>query len=491
MTAPAVPPPVRDADPAAGTLVNDIHSALNPVAVFAVARPRSVEDVRRAIADARAAGRAVSIAGGRHAMGGQQAGEDTLLLDMTAMDRVLAFDPSAGEVEAEAGIMWPALMDWLDRAQDSAAEPWGIVQKQTGADRLTLGGALSANVHGRVLGRGPIVGDVAAFTLVDAAGDVRRCSREENAGLFRLAIGGYGLFGVITGVRLRLERRRAVRRLVEVRAVEGLMDAFAARMAEGCRFGDFQFAIDPDGDDFLREGVFSCYRDEPGDPPLPAGQRVLRREDWRRLMLLAHTDKRQATDRYIAHYLSTHGQLYRSDRAQMADYEDGYHAAIDRATGAACPGSEMITEVYVPRVDLPAFLAAVRDDARAHGWNIVYGTVRLIERDAETVLAWAREPWACVIFNLHVSHDEAGIAMAADAFRRLIDRALAFGGSYYLTYHAWATRPQVEAAHPRFVEFLRAKLDHDPEGRFQSAWYRHYRAMFADALSAPYGIAWE
>ncbi len=482
MTATAAPTCILAGRPTAGTLVNDVHSALNPVTVFAVARPHTIEDVRMAIADARASGCAVSIAGGRHAMGGQQSGEGTLLLDMTTMDRVLAFDPETGEVEAEAGIMWPALMDWLDRAQHDTNRPWGIAQKQTGADRLTLGGALSANVHGRVLGRGPIVSDVAAFTLVDAEGTIRRCSRDENPDLFRLAIGGYGLFGVIASVRLRLERRRTVRRLVEVRTVDGLVDAFAARIAEGCRFGDFQFSIDPAGEDFLRVGVFSCYRDEPGDPPLPAVRRVLRREDWRRLMLLAHTDKRQATDRYMAHYLSTHGQLYRSDRAQMADYEDGYHAGIDRATGAACPGSEMITELYVPRGDLPAFLAAVRDDARAHRTDIVYGTVRLIERDEETVLAWAREPWACVIFNLHVPHDDSGIFAAAEAFRRLIDRALAFGGSYYLTYHAWATRAQVEAAHPRFAEFLRAKLAHDPEERFQSDWYRRHRELFADVL---------
>ena len=39
---------------------------------------------------------------------------------------------------------------------------------------------------------------------------------------------------------------------------------------------------------------------------------------------------------------------------------------------------------------------------------MIYGTVRLIERDDETVLAWAREPWACIIFNLHVDHTPAG-----------------------------------------------------------------------------------
>jgi len=55
-------------------------------------------------------------------------------------------------------------------------------------------------------------------------------------------------------------------------------------------------------------------------------------------------------------------------------------------------------------------------------------------------------------------------------------------GSYYLTYHRWATRRQVEACYPQFVDFLRLKRKYDPDERFQSDWYRHYRAMFADAL---------
>ena len=127
----------------------------------------------------------------------------------------------------------------------------------------------------------------------------------------------------------------------------------------------------------------------------------------------------------------------------------------------------------------------VAHDFRAHQTPVIYGTVRLIERDDETVLAWARQPWACVIFNLHVDHTPAGIARASDDFRRLIDRALAYGGSFYLTYHRWATREQVETAYPRFVAFLREKLRRDPDERFQSDWYRHYREMFSDGLGLP------
>ncbi len=97
-------------------------------------------------------------------------------------------------------------------------------------------------------------------------------------------------------------------------------------------------------------------------------------------------------------------------------------------------------------------------------------------------MPWARESWACIVFNLHVEHSALGIRRARDQFRLLIDLALQHGGSYFLTYHRWATRAQVEACHPEMTSFLRRKREWDPEERFQSDWYRHYRHMFADEL---------
>jgi FAD/FMN-containing dehydrogenase len=138
-----------------GQLVNDVHAQLNATLVRRVLRPASVAEVREAVLTAGRTGGAIAVAGGRHAMGGQQFGARLDLLDMTGLDRVLDFDPERGEVEAEASIMWPALITWLHTNHDGQSHPWGIIQKQTGADRLTLGGALSSNVHGRVLGRGP------------------------------------------------------------------------------------------------------------------------------------------------------------------------------------------------------------------------------------------------------------------------------------------------------------------------------------------------
>jgi FAD/FMN-containing dehydrogenase len=425
----------------------------------------------------------VSVAGGRHAMGGQQFGTDTVLLDTRPLRRVMRFDSAAGLVEAEAGILWPELIDRYLEIQKDSPQAWGIAQKQTGADRLSLGGTLGANGHGRGLTRPPFISDVESFVLVDAAGEVRTCSRSdraESSDLFRLVPGGYGLLGVVTSVTLRLVPRRKIERVVEVRRMDGLMEAFAARIRDGFLYGDFQFSIDPASDGFLDQGVFTCYRPVDPETPIPHGQRKLSGRDWSELLWLAHADKAAGFRRYAEHYLKTSGQIYWSDTHQLSPYVDGYHAEIDSRRGGGHRGSEMIAEIYVPRPRLTGFMAAAADGFRrspSGGSEVIYGTVRLIERDTESFLAWAREPWACVIFNLCVERSPRGLERAAAAFRWLIDLAIERGGSYFPTYHRWATREQAESCHPRLREFFRAKRRHDPDEVFQSDWYRCYRTL--------------
>jgi FAD/FMN-containing dehydrogenase len=469
--------PVPPAAPAAHRplrprTLTDVHCGLHRTRVAGVAVPGDLADLRAALARAAEERLAVSIGGGRHAMGGQQLGEGTLHLDTRVLSRVLALDRERGLLLAEAGCQWPALIEGYLAAQGGAERArWGIAQKQTGADALTLGGALAANAHGRGLAMAPFVADVESFLLVDAGGGLRRCSRDEEPELFALVAGGYGLFGVVYALTLRLRRRRVLERLVEVRTAEELPEAFAARIAEGCLYGDFQFETDERSPTFLRRGVFSCYRPVADGAVVRAAQRELALEDWVRLLHLAHADKARAFREYAEYYLTTHGQLYWSDTHQLAVYPAGYHRELERRRGMR-RGGEMIGELYVPRESLPGFLAAAAALLRARRADVIYGTVRLIERDEDSFLAWAREGWACIVLNLCVEHSPAGAERAAEAFRGLDDLALERGGSFYLTYHRWARRDQLVAAYPRLPQFLAAKRRHDPEERFTSDWYR-------------------
>jgi len=462
---------------APGVLVNDLHSQLNPTRVDRVVEPETLAAARAAIAAAGRENRAVCIAGGRHAMGAQAFATDGVLIDIRKLDRVLGFDMERGLIEVESGMQWPKLLAELTQAQRGREKQWGFAQKQTGADRLTMGGCLSANVHGRGLTLPPFVGDVESFKLLDAKGELFNCSRAENPELFRLAIGGYGLFGFIYSVTLRLVPRRKVERVVQVRDIAEIPAAFAGRIRDGFLYGDFQYSIDESSDGFLRRGVFSCYRPVPDSTPIPAAQKELAEKDWTNLLLLAHTDKAAAFKRYAGYYLTTNRQVYWSDEHQMSIYPDYYHREIDRRLKTKA--TEAITEIYCERGALERFMVDVAADARRNETEIIYGTVRVIEADRESFLAWAKKPYACVIFNLHVVHTPGGMRRASNAFRRLIDLGIKYGGSYYPTYHKYATKKQVETCYPQFAEFLKLKRKHDPAEVFQSDWYRHYRKMFA------------
>ena len=459
------------------TEVNDIHSQLNPTRVARVVRPRSLDQLRAAILDARREGLAVSISGSRHSMGGQQFGTSMVLLDTRDLNRVVDFDPASRTIEAETGIEWPELLSDLSRRQSGSQSQLGIFQKQTGADRLSLGGAVASNVHGRGLNLKPFINDVESFQLMNADGETVRCDRSTNPELFRLAIGGYGLFGVVTSVRIRLRPRVKVRRVVKLAELDDIPDAFAKRIRDGYLYGDYQFATDSGRDSFLRRGVFSCYQLVDDTTPLTESPTRFHPEDWTRLTQYSHTYKKLAFEIYTKRYLATSGQVYYHDWQLSAAYQPNYHLELDRKMHAKTKATEMITEIYVPRSRLVSFMEEAGRVLREQKANLVYGTIRLIERDKECFLAWAREPWACVIFNLHVTHDAAGLQSAERSFRALIDAGIQYGGSYYLTYHRWATRRQVELCYPQFREFLAKKLVYDAGELFQSDWYVHQKKL--------------
>ncbi len=415
-------------------------------------------------------------------MGGQQFGTDTVLLDMRRMNQVVSLDSNRGTVEVQAGAFWPELIDEYLHRQKGLPRQWGLAQKQTGADKLSIGGTLAANAHGRGLTMKPFVSDIESFTLVNADGDEVKCSRKQNAELFRLAVGGYGLLGVVASVTLRLVPRRKIKRVVEIRNADGLMQAFDDRIRDGFSYGDFQFAIDPRSEDFLHKGVFSCYRAVDPSTPMPEHEKELSDESWRTLLYLAHENKSDAFHRYADYYLSTDGQLDWSDTHQLSFYPENYHQLIDQKLHAKHPATESITEINVPRESLTSFLAEVREDFRKNNVEVIYGTIRLIEKDQESFLPWAKQPYACTIFNIHTVHTPEGIRHSAEAFRRLIDMAIRRNGTDYLTYHRYALREQVLACYPNFPEFLRLKRKYDPSERFQSDWYRHYRFMSQEMI---------
>ena len=366
-------------------VINDIHSLLNESRVSRIETPRTQDELRSTVTSAAEAGDTLSVAGGRHAMGGQQFLSGGVLLDTSGLNRVLSLDAERGLAQVEAGILWDGLVARLRDMQQGLPQRWSIVQKQTGADRLSIGGALSANGHGRGLSYAPIVQDVESLELVDAEGVLRHCSRTENTELFGLAVGGYGLFGAIYSATLRLMPAHYLRRCVEIAEIDDLAAKFSQHIAEGFTYGDFQYMTDETSPGFLRRGVLSCYLPvlEEGAEKVEPPRYLLTEEDWLRLLYLSHTDKARAFEEYAGFYQRNNGQTYDSDTFQLSMYIDGYHRELDRRLYDGNKCSETICELYVPLAELAGFMASAAGELRRRGSNVIYGTIRLIAQDDE------------------------------------------------------------------------------------------------------------
>ena len=116
---------------------------------------------------------------------------------MTHFNKILGLNRQTKTIAVQSGATWEEIQDY--------ANTYGLaVQVQQASNIFTLGGSMSVNAHGRDPRYGPMIQSVRSFRLMKADGSILQVSRTENPELFSLAIGGYGLFGIILEVDLEL-----------------------------------------------------------------------------------------------------------------------------------------------------------------------------------------------------------------------------------------------------------------------------------------------
>jgi len=122
------------------------------------------------------------------------------LLLARGLDRFIAFDPAAGLLRAEAGVLLSEILALI------VSRGW-FPPVTPGTQFVTLGGAIANDVHGKNHHlAGSFGGHVRAFELLRSDGERLTCTPEHNADWFRATVGGLGLTGLITWVEIQLQR---------------------------------------------------------------------------------------------------------------------------------------------------------------------------------------------------------------------------------------------------------------------------------------------
>jgi FAD/FMN-containing dehydrogenase len=142
----------------------------------------------------------VTVRGGGLTTEGESVAFGGVMLDMTGMSRVLNIDAEAMTVRTQAGIFWHSLAEELRRhGLDYLSAPLNLTSSVGGS--LGVGGIDVNSPH-----QGCSADQALAVRVVTPTGEIIECSDANHPDVFQRVILGYGQFGVITEVTLRIRR---------------------------------------------------------------------------------------------------------------------------------------------------------------------------------------------------------------------------------------------------------------------------------------------
>ncbi len=451
-------------------VVNDV-TALNPVKVDRVITPHSIEEIQNEV---RSHDGFISIGGGRFSMGGQTATEGALFIDTKEFNRILSFSTSSKTITVEPGITWRKIQEHIDPYDLSVS----IMQTYS---NFTVGGSLSVNVHGRYIGKGPVILSVQSIKLVLADGTLVEASPNTNSDLFFAAIGGYGGVGVIVEATLLLDDNVKVKRETRVMPIGEYRDYFVSEVRDNPDVIFHNGDIYPPKYDTVRPTNWvKTDSDTTEDLRLIPADRSYKLNQF--FMYLV-TELPWGLGKKLRQYVLD-PWIYRNDAVEWRNFEASYDVR-ELEPYSRDATTYVLQEYFVPVDRFDEFVPKMRDIFTARDVNVVNVSIRHALPDPGSHLAWARgEVFAFVVYYKQGTDPAAKEAVSVWT-KEMTDAALSVGGSYYLPYQPWATNKQFRAAYPNAQAFFDVKARVDPTDKFQNKlWDAYYPGNEKAALRA-------
>jgi FAD/FMN-containing dehydrogenase len=454
----------------AATVINDV-SCLNPTPVSAIVQVQSEEDVRLALQSARARGVKVSIAGARHSQGGHAFANGNVVLDMRRFSRMV-LNESARSITVQSGATWHDIQN--------ALHPRFAVKAMQSTDLFTVGGSISVNAHGMDHQAGSVGRTVRSMRVMLANGEVRTISRTADPELFRLVVGGYGLFGVILDAEIEITPNAVYRSSREMMDYRAFPAFFADRILKDESYRLMYAHLSTAPQSLLRETLVYTYQQvdapEASIPPLADVQGIA----FRRLVFNAA--KLGGLAMRLKWWAEKHVEPWLEScpagksNGCLVSRNDPMHDSVPYLMNRLSGETDILQEYFVPRDKLVPFVDGLRRIAIDNGANLLNASVRVVHQE-DNFLTYAPADSFAVVLYLNQKTDADGNARMARFTREVIDLAIQSGGRFFLPYQLHYTPEQLHRSYPEIVAFFRAKDTYDPDHLFTNSFYNKYAAL--------------
>ncbi len=454
-----------------GGVINDA-SCLNQTAIYGVVEVRSEEDVKTALSFARENELKVTPAGQRHSMGGQSFLQSGLVLDMRTFN-AMSVNEESKILHVQSGATWQEVQEYLDGK--------GLaVKAMQSINIFTVGGTLSVNAHGVAHDPGPIGSTVQSLHLMLSTGEVVKASPTENPDLFRLALGGYGLAGVILDVDLEVVDNALYELKTEYMDYKDFGEYYKENIKGNSEVGLFYARLSVSPTSYLRETAIHRYDAVEATDPLPDLQPD--EHDWMNRLVI-NFSKTGPVGRWVRWFLekNVEPRVHRCSRNEAMSTKEVCLVTRNQEMYDSMgylknrlSDTDILQEYFVPQDKMAEFVDGLRGTVTDTGANLLNVTIRIVSKDTVTALPYAKEDMFAFVLYFNQKLTLEGSQTVQKTTTQLIDLATSLGGTYYLPYQLYYSSEQLRAAYPEMDEFFAEKQRVDPEGLFSNTFYEKY-----------------
>lgn len=454
----------------------DDASCLDRTAVYGIVAVRTEEDIRNALAFAREHNLKVSLAGVRHSMGGHAFARGALVLDMRGYNQ-MRLDEERKILTVQSGATWHDIQNFL--------HPRFAVRAMQSSDIFTVGGSLAVNAHGMDHRVGSLANTLKSFRLMLPDGSVVRVSRTENAELFPLVVGGYGLFGVVLDAEIEVTENPVLESRRELIDYQQFPRVFQERIEPDPSIELFYGHLSTaPGKTFLRELLLYTYvRKADAEnltiPPLEEVRGVklrrfifnLAKQGAIPMKLKWWAEKR--VEPLFESCAVSRNQAMASGEACLVSRNEPMHDSVPYLRNNLRNETDILQEYYIPRGEFVGFVDDVRRVLERYPTiRLLNASVRVVHAERDILLNYSPQESFAIVLYLNQPTTPEGNAIMRSLTQELIDAVHKHGGKFFLPYQPHYTTEQLLTSYPNLWEFLAAKLHYDPHEVLESNFYR-------------------
>lgn len=402
----------------------------------------------------------ISIAGAKHSMGGHTIYPNGIVLNMLPYKQ-MEIDTTNNILTIGSGALWEDALKYLDKYGKSIA----IMQAFSS---FSIGGSISVNGHGWQKDLPPISASVISFTLLTQNGEIINCSRQENQELFNLVIGGYGLFGVILDVKLKVVENIALQYKYIKLSPDNYISYYKKHVSDNPNVNLVFGRLRISNKHFLEETTLNFF--EKVETTIPVLQNEKSTETQRlvfRGSVNSEYGKRLRWDLETGMNKISKNEIY--SRNELLN--DHVSLIENRDTSS----TDLLHEYFIPERNFTQYINDIKPILKRSKIDLLNITIRGVQQDNDSYLTYARENvfGFVLLFNQRKT-DEQETEMK-NLTNQLFDIALKNEGTFYLPYRLHIDREKMRKSYPNADKFFELKRKYDPDEIFNNKFYEHYK----------------